>query len=332
MASATTTTVGEIVLSGDLAGGTDANFPQLRASGVTPGTYNPAQRISVDSKGRIVSIGALVSADVSSVLVDATNIDQGVASYDSSFSVTSGVVTIPNASSAQKGVFSLGSGFTLNSGEATFDPTAIPLATSSTNGRFSVGYGLSVSSGVVSTITGITEAPATIATKGIVQPGTGLEVNLGVLTRTLAQNAVLGIAQPSNTNNMTIGAGGALDVGANISKLGTASTATKARVTLLYDDTSAFSAAYVPNYSKGGNIYVGASANMTVFTPSNVVSGGIYNLIVKNTTAGSITITFNGFLSNNGLAPATIIADSSLTVTFIVAGSSIYGFVTSAYS
>ena len=66
MATATTTVEGEIVLAGDLTG-TGAS-PQLIATGVIPGTYAPVQRLIVDAKGRVVSIGKTTFAEIESLL------------------------------------------------------------------------------------------------------------------------------------------------------------------------------------------------------------------------------------------------------------------------
>lgn len=51
MSAATTTTLGQVVLSGDLAGYGES--PELRATGVTPGTYSLAQMV-IDAKGRTI--------------------------------------------------------------------------------------------------------------------------------------------------------------------------------------------------------------------------------------------------------------------------------------
>lgn len=110
MALATTTTAGEIVLSGDLAGGTDANFPELRASGVTPGTFNVVSRLAVDSKGRSLSISAITTSDVPAALFNvATTSSKGLVQLPAvanSLTVTNGVLSIVPASTTILGLSS----------------------------------------------------------------------------------------------------------------------------------------------------------------------------------------------------------------------------------
>jgi hypothetical protein len=227
MAQATTTTEGEIVLSGDLTG--DGNSPQLRASGVTPGSYTPVQRMYVDSKGRITSIGAMTPAEVSAAVGDATTTTKGVVQAGVGINVSGGSISIPNATSNSLGVFTInpGPGVVLTNGVVTFDASqriatdaqfgyvrignnivnslgvlSLPLATNSVKGVASFSTGTSVTGGVVTVDTASVAAAlpvATTTTLGVVATGTAATTNIvvdgsGTISVPLATNSVKGVA------------------------------------------------------------------------------------------------------------------------------------------
>ena len=76
MALATTSTPGSIVPAGDLTG--TATAPELRPSGVIPGTYGPVN-IIVDAKGRIVWAKASnYTADIMPLVPVASYTEKGI--------------------------------------------------------------------------------------------------------------------------------------------------------------------------------------------------------------------------------------------------------------
>lgn len=77
MAQATSTTLGEIKLAGDLAGSTNALAPELTATGVVAGSY-ALPKITVDAKGRILTAAASTIADILGMFPDATKTSKGV--------------------------------------------------------------------------------------------------------------------------------------------------------------------------------------------------------------------------------------------------------------
>ena len=192
MAQATNTTAGEIVLGGDLFG--DANLPELRASGVTPGTYAPVHRLYVDSKGRITSVGQVTSAEVLALLSDATNSTKGIIQVGSNISVSSGIISIGTGSSSAKGLVQVGDNIDVSLGTIS-----VATATTSTKGVAQVGSNISVASGVISV------PDASDSTKGVVQVGSGLSVTGGVASIPNATDSTKGIARAGSGLSITSG-------------------------------------------------------------------------------------------------------------------------------
>jgi hypothetical protein len=206
MTQATNTTLGEIVLAGDLFGN-DGTAPVLRASGVTPGSYSVLQRMSVDSKGRITSIGTALANDVLSIITDATPSAKGIIQVGNQLEVSSGVISVATASSTTKGIAAWGSQFALDAGNVS---SALPDAVSvSTKGLVQIGTALSVSGGSTSMDL------ATSATPGRVSIGSGflknqsagvLAVDSARLVSSVYPNDEPGVCRPG-TNMAVDGAG-----------------------------------------------------------------------------------------------------------------------------
>lgn len=79
---ASSSTEGVLRLSGDFTG--NGENPQLQSSGVAAGTYPMTKRISVDKKGRVLSIGASTTDDINAL------IDAGYAADPSKFNIVNG--------------------------------------------------------------------------------------------------------------------------------------------------------------------------------------------------------------------------------------------------
>ena len=215
MSQATNIDLGEIVLSGDLTG--TGAYPELRASGVTPGNYAIMQKMYVDSKGRVTSVAAIPYSTVEPLLSVATTSVKGIFSPGSHFSIASGVLSADVATASAKGVFSVGAGLTASSGNITLDyistlatgsvfgfvksgtnltntagVLSVADASSSVKGVASFGSGLSVSSGAVAL--NAATAPATGSVFGFVNSGTNLTNTAGVLSVADATSSVKGVA------------------------------------------------------------------------------------------------------------------------------------------
>lgn len=127
---ATNSSQGELLLNGDLIGHGDS--PQLVKTGVVAGKYPLVKTISVDSKGRVTSVGALTQSEIDSL------VDTAYASDPTKFSIVSGrpVLNVPNASATTAGTIKIDSGL-----------LAPGYGSTTSFGLVKIGQGLTVSSG-----------------------------------------------------------------------------------------------------------------------------------------------------------------------------------------
>lgn len=222
MAQATSTTFGTVVLGGDLAGGTDANLPQLVASGVIPGTYGPVARWYVNSKGLTVSMGTMTADELASSISTASTIVRGVTRTGYHINNTAGTISVDTASDTVRGVFSLVAPLTSSSGLVSFDYDGLN-ATTSSKGLIQVGTGLSVTGGVLSS----NVPDASTSVKGFLQVGANLAVPGGVLSfpdATTSSKGAVSVSAPLAISggvvslpDATTSAKGAVQIGGNLS-------------------------------------------------------------------------------------------------------------------
>lgn len=201
MAQATNTTVGEIVLGGDLAGGDDGYYPELRASGVTPGSYVLVKSQTIDTKGRTVVITHATGEDVAAQLPIATTAARGVIRSNG------GLLTLPVMTPIAKGIARIGANLSVSDGVVT---PVFPTGTAGSKGLVQIGAALDVAGGVVSitnasasTKGGIIAGPGTFATNGNIGLNTATSSSKGIVSiggNGLSVNAgVLSIATPTAT-------------------------------------------------------------------------------------------------------------------------------------
>ena len=196
MAQATSTTLGQIVLAGDLFGN-DANSVSLVPTGVEPGTVNPLSKCHIDSKGRLTWTGPIdYAGDVSSHVPSATSSVKGAFVVGRNIEVTSGNIFIKNASSSEFGVFGIGNNLEINQSTGAID-AIIPDASASSKGVFQVGANFNIANGVLSR-TGFNDA--TYSVKGMVKPGPTFDISNGVLSVPYATTSTFGVASIDNYN------------------------------------------------------------------------------------------------------------------------------------
>lgn len=227
MATATNSTEGEIVLGGDLTGTADA--PELVSTGVIPGVYSPVQRMYVDAKGRIVSVGSLTAAEMTALPLVATDSVKGVFSFNPAMlnGGGCGVLALNTATSSVKGAFSLGAGLS-GTGVVSVNESGLPAtgsvfgfvksganitntagvlsiadATDSVKGVFSLGSGLSVVAGAV--VVDESTLPATGGSLGFVHPTTNITTTGGVISLEIATGSVFGLVKSGGNITNTAG-------------------------------------------------------------------------------------------------------------------------------
>ena len=204
MALATNSIPGSIVLAGDLTG--SANAPELRVTGVVPGTYFPAS-IVVDAKGRLIHATNTPMEVLADVLTPATPSTLGAIQLRAGETgrtglvVNNGVLELGDyqATYTLKGFISVSQSFNVLFGRLYANPASNLLL-----GSVKVGDNLTISSGVVSRV-GTTIA--TNSTTGVVRIGSGLSI---------AGDGTLSLNAPIATNSTT----GLIKTGTGISAAG----------------------------------------------------------------------------------------------------------------
>ena len=190
MSEATTTNPGQIILSGDLTG--EASAPQLRPTGVIPGTYT-FPNIVVDSKGRVV-----FAKSYSSGGPPASSANQkGVISSDGkTFTIASGVLSATVATNADLGIVTLGTSESSTTFPLTVagDTVSMPTATSSNAGVVRIGSGLTIDySGT------LTPNIASKSYLGVVIPDSTFSTSLGTISAPIATTSSLGVFYSSSS-------------------------------------------------------------------------------------------------------------------------------------
>lgn len=267
MAQATNTTQGEIVLSGDLAGSVDGTFLELRASGVTPGTYASSSTVTVDAKGRLLSVGAQ--------------------SYSSTISV------LPIASSSVKGIFSL-AGFNVSSdGAATLNtPSYSP--SSSAKGFATAGNGFTLTG---STITANT---ASGSVSGLVTAGSGFSIGAGVISVVTTSSGVKGVFSIDTASGLIV-TNGSVALPTNIARTSVANVFQKAQNGAL--TSSSVTGTFTPDFQNGAaatNLTL--TGNLTINFPTNLAPTGTLvemQVIINNPSGSGYTVSLSGSYATN---------------------------------
>ena len=206
MANATSTSLGQIVLAGDLFGD-NANTPELVHSGIEPGNYDPAKKIHVDTKGRMTWAGpAIWETDLEPYCQHATKDQKGIFAVGRNIDVASGTISIKNASKDYPGVFQLGFGMSINPSTGAVDVN-IQDASASNKGVVQVGSGLSIANGVLSR-DGWNDA--TTSVKGFSKVGSNFSISYGTISVPYASSSVAGVVTVDSTQLYLDGASNTL--------------------------------------------------------------------------------------------------------------------------
>jgi hypothetical protein len=126
---------------------------------------------------------------------------------------------------------------------------------------------------------------ASTTVKGIVQIGTGITVNSGVISVPLATNTIFGVVKSANTDHITITAG-AIDVGTKVVLTDRINTFTKA---IRFQPVILTSSSNIGIDLQAGNYQTLTLANnATLNAPTNMGTGKWTIVITQDSTGGRI--------------------------------------------
>jgi len=246
MAAATDTTLGTVIGEGGDLLFSDATSPELVPTGVTPGDY-VACGVYADVKGRVLYAKSLTEVDIPC----ATVFSCGLVIPGTNITAVYGAdteISIPLATTSNKGVVKVGSGFEIDGcvlrvdydiattttlglvivpelGNIDVDGSgniSIPDATESSKGLVQVGSGLDVTAGVVSVdVSELSIPDATESSKGLMQVGSGLDASSGVVSVDVSE---LSLPDATALSKGVVQVGTNIDVSSGVISVPTGST------------------------------------------------------------------------------------------------------------
>lgn len=338
MAQATNTTEGEIVLAGDFTG--DAFNPELRASGVIPGVYPIVTTLAVDSKGRITSAGALSSDKILEVIPTATSSVKGLFSIGTGLSVNAGAVSIlidtnNNPASATNLGFTRVESIAISNLSLVAGTLSIPDATDTQKGVFTVGADLTSSNGVVSVAYNFSSIDsqlplASSTTAGKITVAAPFVINSGVVSIPDATSTTKGVV--SISNGIAVSSGNiTLD---NVPRTNFANTYAAAQLasSVSVNSNDVAGNTLAPFDYAQQTIFVNMVSNLTINIGTSLPSSGQFQskTIVLNYTAGSpITVSLNPSIrTNTALVFSNGTTTTSDLLTLYAVGSTVYAVLT----
>lgn len=244
----------------------------------------------------------------------ASTTQAGLVRIGSGLTVTNGIISSGSniASASNIGAVKIGAGVSV-AGDGTISVTAgsVPDATYSSKGQVQIGSNINVTNGVISI------PAATSSTLGVVRVNTavGLSITNGVLSGNLADGGNIGLVRISNTANLTASSG-YIDVGTNIPKKDSANTYSKAQAVLTSGPV--FSSTMTLDFSQSNSFYITPTSNFTLATPTNVLQGGIYYIIIDN--SGGYSITWGSGFKFRGFTPTLATGTNIISVLAVSSG------------
>ena len=320
------------ILSANLATALSAGLVKPGTTFNITGSLIDVKNASATQKGVVqISEGFDIAGGVLSS-ANATTTSKGVVQVGSNLNIASGVLSIPNATASTLGAVSIDTTYLGVTG-GTVSCTA--QATTLAKGLVQVGGGLSVATGTMR----IQDATAT--QKGIVQVGSGFTVTTGTISANTATAATAGIfsfdsnyfandtigadgtaeagtsgfrfnrawadithgvVKSNNASNITIAAGGLIDVGTNVPLKNTYNYYSKAQ-----QSSKTTWSYFSSDWGTYSNVFeADLSANGTVSAPTGYSVGQVKTYIVKQDATGGRTLTWNSVYKFPGGTPPTL--------------------------
>lgn len=260
--------------------------------------------------------GGLVYVDgtLSYSVPDASSSQLGFVKLGSNLTAPAGTLTVATASKTEKGIFRFNpTHFSFSSNTYSYNTIATnsyigfiklgsgvkvdengilyrgaPSATTTTKGvvQVDVDGGLTVTGGTLS----YSSPDATTATRGLVRVGSNITVASGVLSLPTATTSVKGVVQISASGFISV-TNGVLDFGPKIVGLNSSNVYTSSQATALV--TVASAASTTLDFSLSNVFQLNLGTNCVLNTPTNMVSGGKYVIIVKGDATTYRSLTFS---------------------------------------
>ncbi len=196
-------------MGGDFSPSSTGSIPQLRATGVTAGTYGPAS-IVVDAKGRAIFAKQITWEQLQNVFPTASTSEKGFMKVGGNLTVNNGVISLPKATTQVLGVVQAGENFSID-GSGVLS-VGVPYATTSTYGVVKWGGGTWVNpSGNLQqwwwkNAQAWNETPDDFSNAGMVKvntdPDSGLEVGDGILTGRISDATFHGQVKINESGNL----------------------------------------------------------------------------------------------------------------------------------
>lgn len=294
MSQASTTTLGEIKLSGDISGSNDANFPELtHIVGLTAGSYI-LPHMTVDAKGRVTSITDSSTDEIISILPYASASNFGLVKIGANISVLNGTISIPDADSSTFGVMKTGIGLRSVNGVVSVDADNLHHASSTEYGVVKTGNSITNVDGLISANISQIQSQFTSAStvsKGLIKVGTGLSVASGVLSVNTST-----ISYPTSSLSQF----GLVKIGSGLEVDGSG------KLNVVFTPSSSSTAGYIKIANADSGIFVAGDGTISVKTASSTELGGVKPNTSHFTIAGDGTISVNSSFIASSSTPGLI--------------------------
>ena len=332
MSAATNDTLGQVVLSGDLAG--TGETPELRATGVTPGTYSLAQMV-IDAKGRTIFARTPTWKQVEPYFTIASYTGPGIFKVGKGLHMVAGIgwcgqltANIATQDGREK--------VTTKTETVTISDCGVETVTSTSTDSFVTVPGIfgtaKLGDGVIDDGLGnvkISVPNATPSTFGLIKLGSGIESYTGtgydgVINRTgfqLATSSSFGMVKVEPTSS--VGTRNALEVFDGVLSFNTIPSSTRYGISKVNTDANNFGIFLdtdkvhmflAGNFGWGylGNSFFASGSPLSISSDGTLSYAGAGSLPIASDTVlgkiqvgGGLSVTDDGTLSLTNLKPAT---------------------------